>query len=239
MDDDAARTTAVFPPPPAVFREYTQANVLWHALLHERLKEAGGEAAYAAADAAERRALQDATLAGVAVPPGAAVAPPTIDLHALAPPRLDWIEEDGGYQLFGQKWPIPDEVPTLEALGIRRLFPSAPFERTEALQRLLRTLLYTYFQLTGDLLRPLQPYDVAPSVPDGAPTSANRIQERLAHIETVVINFQFLVNELRPVQAAHALETLLTTQIERRQEQTRRLRENSTSLRAALAALQL
>lgn len=28
------------------------------------------------------------------------------DLTALEPPRIDWIQEDGGYEVFGDHWPV-------------------------------------------------------------------------------------------------------------------------------------
>lgn len=48
--------------------------------------------------------------------------PPHIDFErTMMPPNIQWIEEDGGYQLFGQRWPIPDVAPSLKDLGLQEL----------------------------------------------------------------------------------------------------------------------
>ena len=216
----------------------------------------------------ERRALQTQLLTDAAARApgdGALPAPPDADLHELMPPRVAWIEEDGGFQLFGQRWPIPETTPRLDELGIPRLFPEEPFDRAAALQTLLHTLLLTYMQLTSDLLRPIQPYTpVGPprgaaaandggageggagaggagaDGADGAPEApTTRIQDHLRHLETAVINFQYLVNQLRPVQASASLEQLLAQQVARRERQTRLLRAKSAAIREEIARLSL
>lgn len=319
MADDAGGepvgNTSVFPPPPAVYAQFTEENVLWRSVLHDEFERAGLAHAYAAAAPDERRAMQTQLLTdacardahGAPMP-----ALPDTDLHELEPPNVAWIEEDGGYQLFGQRWPIPEATPSLEALGIRRMFPDEPFDRTEALETLLRTLLLTYVQLTNDLLRPIQPFTPQTSAADGdgaqgqaataggsdahgaaqgaaqaepsegaaqrgppegpaqgaapastapaegaasteasasasasapgppaAPPTTTHIQDHLQHLETAVINFQFLVNQLRPVQASASLEQLLTAQVERRERQTQLVRDKCAAIRAEIARLSL
>ncbi|WFC96744.1 hypothetical protein MBRA1_003406 [Malassezia brasiliensis] len=273
MADDAGGepvgNTSVFPPPPAVYAQFTEANVLWLKVLQEELRRTGQADAYAAAAPDARRAMQAQLLADAAArdAPGAPMpALPDTDLHELEPPNVAWIEEDGGYQLFGQRWPIPEATPSLEALGIPRMFPDEPFDRAAALETLLRTLLLTYVQLTNDLLRPIQPFaprkdgaegvngaepagpangaepvnGAEPAEPaNGAEPPTTHIQDHLHHLETAVINFQFLLNQLRPVQASASLEQLLATQVERRERQTQLLRDKCAAIRAAIARLSL
>ena len=54
-----------------------------------------------------------------------------------------------------------------------------------------------------------------------------------------MINFQFLVNQLRPVQASASLEQLLTAQVERRERQTQLVRDKCAAIRAEIARLSL
>ncbi|WFD36849.1 hypothetical protein MCUN1_003739 [Malassezia cuniculi] len=215
-------STAIFPPPPAVFRRFTEANMLWLAALHDVWQERAKEAASdqmeedSAADAPavadpwlnespERRIeLQSEALKSVSERLG--VDAPDFDLAVeLTPPHIDWIEQDGGYTIFGRRWPLPEVTPSLDELGITRLFPENLTDRREELQKLLRTLLQTYFELTNDLLRPMQPYDVFEPAPAGTPggfwVPSSRIQDRIKHMETTVINIQYLLNQLRPHQA--------------------------------------
>ncbi|PKI83014.1 hypothetical protein MVES1_002928 [Malassezia vespertilionis] len=273
-DEDGAAesvgTTSVFPPPPIVWHAFTEANVLWSRIFDAELEKAGEKDAWFAMPHEARKSKQDALLSAVVREHGD-IALPTVDLHELTPPNVQWIEEDGGYQLFGQRWPIPDVAPSLEQLGIPRMFPQPLQDRNEALQKLLRTLLHTYFMLTSDLLRPIQPYDVwvpqATTEASGAPstaattdetplanataseangngafgvwTTSTRIKDRLKHMEMSVINFQFILNQLRPIQNSATLEHVLDEQIERRRRQTRLLRAKSASIREAMHHISL
>ncbi|KAJ1021649.1 hypothetical protein NDA16_003785 [Ustilago loliicola] len=169
---------------------------------------------------------------------------PDFDLKKeLEPPNVDWIEEDGGYTAFGQLWPIPEVTPTLEQLGIPVLYPLEGTNRKELLLTLLQTLLQTYREITADLLKPAQPYDVwVPAVPDpnlapeqqqqqqmatnpGFWTQSTEAKDRLKHMQNVVVNMQFLINELRPVQAKETLKLIMQMQLERRKQETRLIRE--------------
>ena len=259
--------TSVFPPPPSAFRRFTAENAAWLALL-----QAHGGVACDADAVDERLAVQrtvlEAALRDTPVDKRAALILPEFDLEReLLPPRIDWIEEDGGYMLYGQRWPIPDVSPSLDQLGIPRMFPDSAFDRTEVLQTILRTLLQTYFELTCDLLKPVQPYDVwVPHPLAGAPgeaphtspldeapgslrnttqppaghwTPSSHIRQRLRHMEVAIINFQYLLNELRPVQARISLEHLLEAQIERRTRATRLLRERCAAMCAELSTLSM
>jgi hypothetical protein len=47
------------------------------------------------------------------------------DLTRLERPRLDWIEADGGYEAFGEFWPVCDVV-ALVVAPLRRLVTQEP-----------------------------------------------------------------------------------------------------------------
>lgn len=137
----------------------------------------------------------------------------------------------------------------LLSLSLRRRLPNdadllsfllaRPPDRKQQLTTLLQSLLHTYRALTSDLLLPAQPYDVwvpaapFPSLPPdqqqqqqqgGQPpgfwTQSTEAKDRLKHIQNVVINMQFLINELRPTQAKETLK--LKFKCSCRGERTRR-----------------
>ncbi|PWY99338.1 hypothetical protein BCV70DRAFT_200912 [Testicularia cyperi] len=185
----------------------------------------------------------------------------------MEPPNMDWIEEDGGYTVFGQLWPIPDTNPTLEELGIPVLYPLDSVNRKDLLISLLNTLLQTYREITADLLKPAQPYDVwIPAVPPnpadpnapqqqagaGAGAGAGSEQQgqpgfwsqssapkdRLKHIQNVVVNMQFLINQLRPIQAKETLKLFLSMQLERRRAETKLIKERCEQMNQKIEQLQ-
>lgn len=132
----------------------------------------------------------------------------------------------------------------------------------DTLQVLLRSLLQTYFELVCDLLRPIQPFNVwvpstsAPQTltsnaePQNESNSQNEeaqghwvpsshLKEHLRHVEMVVINFQYRLNQLRPLQARAALEDLLREQLEQKRQATALLRKKCAAIRDELKQLEL
>ncbi|EPQ27255.1 uncharacterized protein PFL1_05178 [Pseudozyma flocculosa PF-1] len=176
-------------------------------------------------------------------------------LLELDRPKVEWIEEDGGYTVFGQHWPIPDVTPTLEELGIPTILPpSTTADRKQQLTTLLQSLLHTYRALTSDLLRPAQPYDVwvpaaapDPAAQEGAGqpvqppmgfwTQSTEAKDRLQHIQNVVINMQFLINELRPTQARETLKLMMQMQLQRRREETALIRQRCEQMREKVESI--
>lgn len=257
-------STSFFPPPPQVYKKFTKRNLRYLDVLNSH-KLAEDEAPWDQLSAVQRLERQneilrnnikhagskskqdgdDVEMASVEHGDEAALAAglPDFDLKKeLEPPSVDWIEEDGGYTVFGQLWPIPDVTPTLEQLGIPVLYPLEGTDRKKLLLTLLQTLLQTYREITADLLKPAQPYDVwVPAVPDpnltpeqqqqqmatnpGFWTQSTEAKDRLKHMQNVVVNMQFLINELRPVQAKETLKLIMQMQLERRKQETRLIRE--------------
>lgn len=241
---DTLGQTSIFPPPPAVYRHFTEKNLAWLALLQEAK---ASRAPTDDTDAASRLRTQTEILVQ-AVGEDSELVPPDVDLEMeLTPPNVAWIEEDGGYQLFGQRWPIPETTPSLAQLGLPDLCGAdkmEPRDRRDALHTLLHTLLQTYWELTGDLLRPVQPYDVWVPAPESVDTPAqgtwqqsSHIRDRLNHMETTVINFQYLVNQMRPAHTREALRQLLAAQVERRRAAAAQLRAHCVAMRSELERL--
>ncbi|PWN51415.1 hypothetical protein IE53DRAFT_386211 [Violaceomyces palustris] len=182
---------------------------------------------------------------------------PDFDLMLeLEKPRVDWIEQDGHYHVFGQTWPIPDVTPTLEELGIPTLHPPGVSDRKSVLISLLNTLLHTYHSLTSDLLKPVQIYDVWVPTPIAPPfqpdqgqgegrqeqqgfwTQSTEAKDRLKHVQNVVINMQFLINELRPTQAKETLKLMMQTQLDRRRRETVLIKNKCEAMRERIREIQ-
>lgn len=257
-------STSFFPPPPQIYKKFTKRNlrylevinshkladdeVPWNQLTLTQRMERQNTILRQHIDSSKGKAEADGDdvemeVIGDGAPSAAESGLPDFDLKKeLEPPNVDWIEEDGGYTVFGQLWPIPDVTPTLEQLGIPVLYPLEGTNRKELLLTLLQTLLQTYREITADLLKPAQPYDVwVPAVPDpnltpeqqqqqmatnpGFWTQSTEAKDRLKHMQNVVVNMQFLINELRPVQAKETLKLIMQMQLERRKQETQLIRE--------------
>nr|CDI56001.1 related to MED7-member of RNA Polymerase II transcriptional regulation mediator complex [Melanopsichium pennsylvanicum 4] len=259
-------STSFFPPPPQIYKKFTKRNLRYLEVLDSH-KLAVGEAPWEELTSAQRMERQNAILtqhvstltSGGKVDQGgddvemvpmdeertkaAPVSLPDFDVQKeLTHPNVDWIEQDGGYTVFGQLWPIPDVAPTLEQLGIPVLYALEGTDRKQLLLTLLQTLLETYREISEDLMKPAQPYDVwVAAVPDanltpeeqqqqmatnpGFWTQSTEAKDRLKHMQNVVVNMQFLVNELRPVQAKETLKLIMRMQLERRRQETALIRE--------------
>ncbi|KDN45065.1 hypothetical protein K437DRAFT_263020 [Tilletiaria anomala UBC 951] len=168
---------------------------------------------------------------------------PDFDLQLeLQPPRLDWIEEEGDYFCFSERWPIHERLLPLSAHpGMIQLYPEGSIDRKATLHTLLRTLLATYFKLITILQSP--PRDYLASVPDPhAPPSQIWKSEMLdlsAFIRTTTINMQHLLNEMRPAQAVEGLRELMKEQLERRRQETSAIRSKCTEVHANIAAMRV
>ncbi len=122
-------STSFFPPPPQIYKKFTKRNLRYLEVLNSH-KFANNEASWEQLTPSQRLERQAAILRQHAsaskqaseveggdvemAPVGEDAAEssqldlPDFDLKKeLEPPNVDWIEEDGGYTVFGQLWPIP------------------------------------------------------------------------------------------------------------------------------------
>lgn len=255
-------STSFFPPPPQIYKKFTKRNLRFLGTLNSHTLSSE-ESPWDQLNPTQRLERQNKILRHHLAESKASkddregedieMAPfdeqasdtelPDFDLiKELSPPNVDWIEEDGGYTVFGQFWPIPDTTPTLTQLGIPVLYPLEGTDRKALLLTLLQTLLQTYREITADLLNPAQPYDVwVPAVPDanltpeeqqeqvarnpGFWTQSTEAKDRLKHMQNAVVNMQFLINELRPVQAKETLKLIMQMQLDRRKAETKLIKE--------------
>lgn len=79
-----------FPSPPSHYNNYTTHNLTLLALLKERAEESGADVA----QVNQYDVLSDQTEI------------PDWPLQSLEKPRVDWIEEEGGFMVFGDYWPV-------------------------------------------------------------------------------------------------------------------------------------
>ncbi len=56
-------------------------------------------------------------------------------------------------------------------------------------------------------------------------TQSTEAKDRLEHMQNVVVNMQFLINELRPVQAKETLKLIMQMQLTRRKQETELIKE--------------
>jgi len=231
-EPQAVGLTSIYPAVPNLYKRFTKANLNklqilqsyqlkedeppWEELTPElRIKRQNQILSEASQQQDEQQQDADA-----ATTDKEATQPLDFDLlSSLAPPRADWILEDGFFYSFGDRWPLPDIFPTLEETGIQQLYPKdLPIDRRKILSNLLKTLLSTHLELTTLLLSPPNYYQVTQLVPVGPPIQSQdgswkeqlgevemvrtEAMDKWEHIRTVVINFQYLVNECRPMQVS-------------------------------------
>jgi len=211
MDDDEAELRNPFPSPPSHYTNYTSHNLDLLALLRERTSDTD------LSTNSQLHILSDQTDV------------PSWPLVQLEKPRLDWIIENGHYNVFGDTWFIKETIPSLAELGGHQLYPADPSaDRRPALLSILRSMLLTYSNLTTALLAP------PPSV------SSNVTPDWQRHVEWITVlaqNIMAAANDLRPVQARGNLELMMKRQLELRRQETKILHIKCDALQNKLAEL--
>ncbi|KAJ3477956.1 hypothetical protein NLI96_g10104 [Meripilus lineatus] len=212
MDEEEAELRNPFPSPPSHYQNYTTHNLKLLSLLQERVGD--GEVS----QVNQYHVLSDQSDI------------PDWSLTQLDKPRVDWILEEGSYTVFGDTWPIKEEIPSLAELGGHQLYPADPsVDRRPALQTVLKSLLYTYSRLLDALLLP------PPTL-----SSAMDQPEWQKHVEWITImaqNIMAAANDLRPVQARGSLEIMMKRQLELRQEETKAIHKKCDDLEARIEAI--
>ncbi|KAL1670840.1 MED7 protein-domain-containing protein [Schizophyllum commune] len=232
-DGEDAELQNPFPAPPAHYVRYTAHNLKLLALMRERAQ---------ADDAADVAKPAEGALVPPLEDPTQAVAAqskllsdqqdlPDFPLCQLEKPRVDWIEEDNTFTVFGETWPIKNtKIMSLAEAGIAQLFPDDPSEdRRPAMLSILRSLLVQYSRLTKAVTIP-PPRDLPP----GAPSES---QEMISWMKVLTQNLMATANELRPVQARWNLELMMKRQVELRREETAAIHTKCDEIEARLAAL--
>ena len=108
MDEEENELRNPFPSPPSHYANYTSHNLKLFSLLRER-----------AADGDLSQVNQQEALADQKDVP-------EWSLAQLAPPRVDWILQDGFYEVFGDPWNVKEKIPSLGELGGHQLYPEDP-----------------------------------------------------------------------------------------------------------------
>ncbi|PLW29629.1 hypothetical protein PCANC_23412 [Puccinia coronata f. sp. avenae] len=215
--------SSFFPPPPARYKLFTNANIK----LAERLKEDEqyGEIARHPFDPAKQKEiLQDTHPANDELD--------QVDLRTLiTPPNLDWIRENGGWTAFGDREPWPGKLAPASLEGMPKLY-DPKMERKEALQALLNTLIHAYMELL-DALANQGPTSL--STPAGPTTS--KTDQIVSHIELAAFNIHGLCNELRPRQARETLKLIMRQQAREKRLKAARVIRTCEDLRSQLARL--
>ncbi|KAI6091438.1 MED7-domain-containing protein [Hypoxylon rubiginosum] len=135
------------------------------------------------------------------------------DLRNLQPPLEP---ADGAWKVFGDTYRLEDELPRLEDMQIRRLFPNPEdrdrdgkhFDRALILKKLAKSLLLNFLELMGLLA-------INPGAAEG----------KVNDIRDMLINFHHLINEYRPHQARESLISMMQAQLDRTRAETNAIRD--------------
>ncbi|TRM65929.1 mediator complex, subunit Med7 [Schizophyllum amplum] len=217
-DGEDAELQNPFPAPPAHYVRYTAHNLKLQALLKERRQTDEAADVAKVSEGATVPPIEDPTQAVGAQSRLLSDQPdlPDFPLYQLEKPRVDWIEEDDAFTVFGETWPIKNsKLMSLADAGIPQLFPEDPSQdRRPAMLSILRSLLVQYSRLTKSITIP-PPRDL----PEGLLSQ----------------NLMATANELRPVQARWNLELMMKRQLELRREETANIHSKCDEIEARLA----
>ncbi|KAF9229077.1 hypothetical protein BS17DRAFT_742719 [Gyrodon lividus] len=213
MEEEETELRNPFPSPPSHYTDYTTHNLNLLELLKERVKNQDVELG----TLNQHEILYDQ------------MDLPAWPLAQLEKPRVDWILEEGHYNVFGDTWFVKETIPSLAELGGHQLHPADPsVDRRPALLSILRSLLVTYSNLASAVLAPPPaPYSTAPP-------------EWQRHVEWITVlaqNLMAAANDLRPVQARGNLESMMQRQLELRREETQAAHAKCDELEARLLEL--
>ncbi|OJA16195.1 hypothetical protein AZE42_00031 [Rhizopogon vesiculosus] len=211
MEEEEAELRNPFPSPPSHYNNYTSHNLKLLSLLKERVGDQNADLG----TLNQHEILSDQTDV------------PSWSLVQLEKPRVDWILEEGHYNVFGDTWFVKETIPSLAELGGHQLYPADPsLDRRPALLAVLRSMLVTFSNLTDVMLAP--------------PPSSAATPEWQRHLEWITIlaqNLMAAANDLRPVQARGNLELMMERQLELRREETKNIHSQCDALEARLLEL--
>lgn len=212
-EEEEAELRNPFPSPPSHYNNYTSHNLKLLALFKERVGDQNPDLE----TVNQHQVLSDQ--ADV----------PSWSLAQLGKPRVDWILEEGHYNVFGDTWFVKETIPSLADLGGHQLYPADPsIDRRPALLAVLRSMLVTYSNLTDAILAP-PPAPSSPAIPEW--------QRHLEWITILGQNLMAAANDLRPVQARGNLELMMQRQLELRREETKNIHSQCDTLEARLLEL--
>ncbi|KAG1749798.1 MED7 protein-domain-containing protein [Suillus paluster] len=213
MEEEEAELRNPFPSPPSHYNNYTSHNLKLLALLKERIGDQNTDVG----TVNQHELLSDQAEV------------PSWSLPQLEKPRVDWILEEGHYNVFGDTWFVKETIPSLADLGGHQLYPADPsVDRRPALLAVLRSMLVAYSNLTDAILAP------------PPPPSSSTLPEWQRHLEWITIlaqNLMAAANDLRPVQARGHLELMMQRQLELRREETKNIHSQCDALEARLLGL--
>ncbi|KAI0308293.1 MED7 protein-domain-containing protein [Multifurca ochricompacta] len=209
-DEQEAELRNPFPSPPSHYTSYTTHNLKLLSLLNERTNGQN------TSEQIQKDILSDQ------------VDVPEWPLTSLEKPRVDWIQEEGYYNVFGDTWFLKETIPSLGEVGGHQLYPEDPAaDRRPSLLSILKSMLVTYSSFLGALLAPSSATSTAPP----------EWHRQVEWITILAQNVMAAANDLRPVQARASLELMMKRQLELRKEETKAIHERCDSLEAQLSQL--
>ncbi|XXG95362.1 hypothetical protein Hte_001624 [Hypoxylon texense] len=197
MEEEQPQVSSTWPSPPPFWRSFTPDNLARINELRKQQADGDGDGDGNVAEDVSKVRLRNLPR----------------ELRNLQPPLEP---ADGAWKVFGDTYKLEDELPRLEDMQIRRLFPNPEdrdrdgkhFDRALILKRLAKSLLLNFLELIGLLA----------INPEAAEAKVNDIRDML-------INFHHLINEYRPHQARESLISMMQAQLDRTRAETSAIRD--------------
>ncbi|GAA93948.1 hypothetical protein E5Q_00594 [Mixia osmundae IAM 14324] len=245
IDGKEETSASLFPAPPSIWKRFTTRNIELAKLLDERIRaEDALQSPTQGKSKQEERSKRQARLLADELDKDEEDVADFDLLQLIRPPSVEQVYREGYWNVFGQSFPVSEEDTELPD-EMRLYDPLA--ERKNNLEKLLQTLLLTYFKLTQALLKGPpsravpQPDSLYVTVPGetGEPERVERndVDLCLQHIRYASLNMHHLLNQLRPVQARENLRVIMLQQIQARREIAASLREQARLAQAQIDVL--
>ncbi|KAK4687660.1 mediator of RNA polymerase II transcription subunit 7, partial [Tremellales sp. Uapishka_1] len=192
-------TNTLFPPPPIYYEAFTDANLERYAQLASSSRSVDVGAIPKDPDANELNDLSKLK-------------------EQLEKPRVDWIDNEGKWKVFGQIHTIQPVIPTALSIGL------PPYvDPTEAPQVSLPPLLHSFLHTVLLLVDTLTNTARIPGELEEKGWG-HEGDQYIQHLTNLAANMMVAANQLRGVQAEATLVLLMEKQLESRRAQTEALK---------------
>ncbi|KAG8905354.1 Mediator of RNA polymerase II transcription subunit 7 [Tulasnella sp. 403] len=178
MSFDIAEVVNPFPSPPDRYKLFTDKNIELLRLLRERTGTTVHDPL--PEDTSQVEILHDQPHDGI-----------TDDLLILEKPRLDWIVEGGRFDMYADVWKIVDGQPIVpDKKASNYLVAQDIADKRDALRRMLKTILHSYYELLGAISEHIPVDDHVPTL----------YEEEAMFMAEIAYSFMDVVNGFRSLQ---------------------------------------
>ncbi|WRT64378.1 uncharacterized protein IL334_001310 [Kwoniella shivajii] len=214
-------TNTLFPPPPVYWQSYTSSNIgryesLTGTSIIGKEKGKGKVENGIELDLNDEEKIEVETLKG-----------------KLEKPIAGWVEEDGRWMCFGNMYTTKPEIPTVESIGIPKMFHSSPSPQ-ESLPTLLSSFLHTILLLLDVLTSSAR-------TPDELMHSgwAHEGDQYIQHLSNLAATMMITSNQLRQTQSESTLVMMMEKEVEERKKQTDLLKRKCKEIAGNIRKLKM